>query len=271
MAHNLGYSRGDYLRVNDRRLTDGSLGDIVVESLTADTIVATTFDLPATIQVDTINEETPANGVIIETVVVKDGGITLATGATCNAILDEDAMGTDSATALATQQSIKAYTDAHSASAGASHTYINQDVTSTGTPSFNALDINLPNDDNITVDGRSDPRTVTVGVFRINHTPAVISTRCIHLDIAPTGFDDTRGLTVAHDLTGSSSAINPQGIIVNADITGTTNAHLDFFKAVKAGDVGSGMTLHMMDCEIGIDPIHHVSGGLIAVENAKNI
>ena len=38
--------------------------------------------------------------------------LTLASGATCTAILDEDGMGTNSATALATQQSIKAYVDA---------------------------------------------------------------------------------------------------------------------------------------------------------------
>ena len=37
--------------------------------------------------------------------------LTLASGATVTAVLDEDAMGSDSATALATQQSIKAYVD----------------------------------------------------------------------------------------------------------------------------------------------------------------
>ena len=37
--------------------------------------------------------------------------LTLASGATVTSILDEDAMGSDSATALATQQSIKAYVD----------------------------------------------------------------------------------------------------------------------------------------------------------------
>ena len=36
----------------------------------------------------------------------------VGTGATVTTILDEDAMGSDSATALATQQSIKAYVDA---------------------------------------------------------------------------------------------------------------------------------------------------------------
>jgi len=44
--------------------------------------------------------------------------ITGATGATVTGILDEDAMNTNSATQLATQQSIKAYVDASGTSVG---------------------------------------------------------------------------------------------------------------------------------------------------------
>ena len=43
---------------------------------------------------------------------LKAGGISLASGSTVTSILDEDNMASDSATALATQQSIKAYVDA---------------------------------------------------------------------------------------------------------------------------------------------------------------
>ena len=42
---------------------------------------------------------------------INDSGLKLGTGASVTTILDEDAMGSDSATALATQQSIKAYVD----------------------------------------------------------------------------------------------------------------------------------------------------------------
>jgi hypothetical protein len=42
---------------------------------------------------------------------ITDSGVRLGTGARVTTVLDEDAMGTDSATALATQQSIKAYVD----------------------------------------------------------------------------------------------------------------------------------------------------------------
>jgi len=49
--------------------------------------------------------------------VVISEDLTLASGATVSSILDEDAMGSDSATALATQQSIKAYVDSQVGSA----------------------------------------------------------------------------------------------------------------------------------------------------------
>ena len=63
------------------------------------------------IKTDTINEQTAASGVTVDSVLLKDGGITLATGPAVNAVLDEDTMASDSATSLATQQSVKAYVD----------------------------------------------------------------------------------------------------------------------------------------------------------------
>lgn len=63
------------------------------------------------LQIDNIYEETAGNGVSVDGVVLKDGGISLNAGATVNDIKDEDDMVSDSATSLATQQSIKAYVD----------------------------------------------------------------------------------------------------------------------------------------------------------------
>jgi len=78
-------------------------------------------------------------------------------------ILDEDNMASDSNVALATQQSIKKYGDdlivthnaafihsniavnlTHKTSNGTDHSYINQDVTSTGVPSFGTITLNPP-------------------------------------------------------------------------------------------------------------------------------
>jgi hypothetical protein len=63
-----------------------------------------------------------------------DGTLTLASGTGVNNILDEDAMGSDSATALATQQSIKAYVDAQDANiAGDTLTFTNKTIDANGT------------------------------------------------------------------------------------------------------------------------------------------
>lgn len=56
-----------------------------------------------------LGANTPADATAL--VLKADTSLELATGATVTGILDEDAMGTDSATQLATQQSIKAYVD----------------------------------------------------------------------------------------------------------------------------------------------------------------
>jgi len=86
------------------------------------TITADTTD-EITLAVKGVGSQT-ANMVTVEIsdgtdkfVIAADGSVvisqdlTLASGATVTGILDEDAMGTNSATALATQQSIKAYVD----------------------------------------------------------------------------------------------------------------------------------------------------------------
>ena len=50
---------------------------------------------------------------------LSDSGLQIGTGARVTTILDEDGLSSDSATALATQQSIKAYVDANAGSGGA--------------------------------------------------------------------------------------------------------------------------------------------------------
>ena len=54
-------------------------------------------------------------------------GLTLASGATVTSIKDEDAMGSNSDTALATQQSIKAYVDSQTAGAGTMDNWVLED------------------------------------------------------------------------------------------------------------------------------------------------
>lgn len=118
------------------------------------------------------------------------------------------------------------------------------------------------------IDGRTNPRLITTGAVRQNHTAGIAGTRAFHLDIISAGFDDTKGLVVKHDLAGSSAIINPQSLNLDADITGATNAHLDFLKVSKVGDLGAGMQLHALNVHEDIHPVHQHSGALVSIEKA---
>jgi predicted transcriptional regulator len=81
---------------------------------------------------------------------INDSGVRMgASGSRVTTILDEDAMGTDSDTALATQQSIKAYVDASSAS-GISNVVEDTTPQLGGDLDMNGKGIDFPTTANIT-------------------------------------------------------------------------------------------------------------------------
>ena len=89
---------------------DFSSATITAETTFAD-LVATTADIDGG-TLDGVAIGTADASIGTFTTLEASTSLQLATGATVTAILDENAMGTDSDTALATQQSIKAYADA---------------------------------------------------------------------------------------------------------------------------------------------------------------
>ena len=107
------------LDVRSFEITTGvTNGDITVTpngtgaiKLGAMKFVGTTLSSDDSTQI-TIAENIESTGTLTVAGALESGtSLKLATGATVTGILDEDAMGTDSATQLATQQSIKAYVD----------------------------------------------------------------------------------------------------------------------------------------------------------------
>jgi hypothetical protein len=94
---------------SDLTLTTSGTGNIVLDGITVRGTTLSAADSSAI----NINE-----GLIVDGTASVSGALSsatslaLATGATVTGILDEDGMGTNSATQLATQQSIKAYVDA---------------------------------------------------------------------------------------------------------------------------------------------------------------
>ena len=129
--------------------------------------------------------------------------LALATGATVTGILDEDAMGTNSATQLATQQSIKAYADTKAVLSGSTNNTV---ATVTGAHA-------LVGEGNLTFDGS---------------TLAVTGAATVSSTLGVTGTLTTAAITTTgtHTVTGQSD-IDWVRIKDNKITTNTTNAVLE--------------------------------------------
>jgi hypothetical protein len=126
----------------------------------------------------------------------------------------------------------------------------------------------LKGDKNSFIDGRTDPRVITIGAVRQAHTAGVPGTRAYHIDIRPNGFDDTSGIVIRHDLEGGSNVIRPKCLNLSVDITGATNAHFNAIEVAKVGDIGAGMKVDALDIRQGVGVIDQESGTTEATDTA---
>jgi len=100
---------------------------------TGDVIVGAVRVHGTTISSDDSTKVTIAEAVDVTGALKSNTSLALATGATVTGILDEDAMGTNSATQLATQQSIRAYADTKAVQTGSTNNTV---ATVTGANAF---------------------------------------------------------------------------------------------------------------------------------------
>ena len=120
---------GDYFQVGTTTAVGSATGNLTVTDAQLHaaglTLSGTSSDLGTVTTVDinggsvdgtTVGAASASTGAF--TTLTASTSLALATGATVTGILDEDAMGSDSATQLATQQSIKAYVDSNLTAAG---------------------------------------------------------------------------------------------------------------------------------------------------------
>ena len=148
-----------------------------------------------------------------------DTSLTLATGATVTGILDEDNMATDSATQLATQQSIKAYADTKATLTGSTNNTITT-VTGAGA---------IQGEANLTFDGSTLAVTGAATVSTTLGVSGVLTTA----DINTTG---------AHTVTGRVD-VDYVRLIDNKITTNASDANLEI-SANSSGvvDIKSAMT-----------------------------
>src|SRR6056300_1905838 len=177
--------------------------------------------------------------------------LTLASGATVTGILDEDAMGSDSATALATQQSIKAYVDAQVTAQDLDFstddsTALSIDLDSESLQFSGGNGINTSGSDNTvtiavdtgtvvtladsqvltnktlttpTINGATMTGNVTVDNITLNDN-IISSASNADLILDPTGTGDIKLTATSTDITGNASV---SGTLSTADITTTGN------------------------------------------------
>jgi len=177
--------------------------------------------------------------------------LALSSGATVTAILDEDAMGSDSATALATQQSIKAYVDSQVTAQDLDFstddsTALSIDLDSESLQFSGGNGINTSGSDNTvtiavdtgtvatltdtqvltnktltapTINGATMTGNVTVDNITLNDN-IISSASNADLILDPSGTGDIKLTATSTDVTGNASV---SGTLSTADITTTGN------------------------------------------------
>ena len=242
-------SAGQIIKVNaaGNALEFGAEGDISITNLVAPTNADLTLTTSGTggiilndisisdnaISTNRTNDDFKINAsgtgtVNLENLKVGTGGATVTT------ILDEDAMGSDSATSLATQQSIKAYADTKAVLSGSTN---NQITTVTGAHA-------IQGESNLTFDGStlavtgavtvSGDLTVSGDTTTVSTTNTAISDNILELNTGISQSFNDAGIIIERGSTGNNAAIIWDE---SADtfVLGTTTA--------TAGDKSGGITI----------------------------
>jgi len=133
----------------------------------------------------------------------------------------------------------------------------------TDTASTNAaFTFKLPADKNITIDGRNFPREITLGAFRINHTPeaATQNTRAVFLDVDYNSVPNTEAMHVGLLATNMAAGETMIGVDIEGDMNASSGGVVRGINIGKIVGAGSG-EMHGIHIEPEVDEvITHASG-----------
>lgn len=130
------------------------------------------------------------------------------------------------------------------------------------TPSH-TLHIQLPADNNVLIDGRTNPRNLTQGAFRIEHTPSITGTRPINVDVNAAGIGDTHGIVVDY-ITGALGPLSTCEIFeADIDASSATGGVINVFTAdlISAGSITA---VNALRANPGVSPISQTTGAYVA-------
>ena len=119
--------------------------------------------------------------------------------------------------------------------------------------------------ENFIIDARTNPRTMTAGVIRLNHTAGMTGTRPITLDIDCNGYTDTHAMVFDYRVTGVASGdMHLLGITVD-----TANSTGGDVHGISVGKIGSGLAaVTAMEVYTGCDVIAQHVGTLQTLTQA---
>lgn len=138
--------------------------------------------------------------------------------------------------------------------------------TFTGSITIPALDVNLPGDDSIIIDGETNVRTITVGAMRQLHKAGVPNTRAYNIEVDSNGFSDTSGIVVNFIATAMANGDTGRALSLNVDTDASTGGRIDAVVVTKSGE-GSA-NVHGLHCGPDVAAIHQVSGVATTIETA---
>ena len=231
----------------DINLTPGGTGNIVAGALTINGTTLSSSDSTLITIAEAFDVTGAAN---LKT------SLTLATGATVTGILDEDNMATDSATQLATQQSIKAYADTKAVLTGSTN---NQITTVTGANAFQG-------ESNLTFDGST---LAVTGAATVSTTLGVSGTLTT-ADITTTGTHTITGQLDAEGVRIKDNLITTNASNANLELSANGTGIVDIKDAMTT--VGQTITGNVgITCRIDIDNIAISGNGIIATNSGGGI
>lgn len=231
----------------DINLTPGGTGNIVAGALTINGTTLSSSDSTLITIAEAFDVTGAAN---LKT------SLTLATGATVTGILDEDNMATDSATQLATQQSIKAYADTKAVLTGSTN---NQITTVTGANAFQG-------ESNLTFDGST---LAVTGAATVSTTLGVSGTLTT-ADITTTGTHTITGQLDAEGVRIKDNLITTNASNANLELSANGTGIVDIKDAMTT--VGQTITGNVgITGRIDIDNIAISGNGIIATNSGGGI
>ncbi|KKK82403.1 hypothetical protein LCGC14_2803740, partial [marine sediment metagenome] len=130
------------------------------------------------------------------------------------------------------------------------------------------MDVTLAAADQVLLDGRTNNRTESLGILRVNFTPAAgdVGEDCIHLDIDANSVNDVMAIKVDYLATGLAPGNENMAIELNLE---TANATGGIVAGIEIDKSGTGtLEVQGLHCNAGVIPIHQESGTFGSIEKA---